>query len=81
MTDTITPAPQYTPPNITTASDPPVFVNLSMLSIPAPSLWDMRRDLISALRTVENLLELPAEKRAIRTRAERRGNGDVGIDK
>ena len=81
MTDTITPPPQYIPHNVTAASDPPVLVNLSMLSIPEPSLWDMRRDLISALRTIENLLELPAEKRAIRTRVERRGNGDVGVDK
>jgi hypothetical protein len=54
-----------------------VVVDLVMASVPVPRLMDMRRDLISALQTVENMLGLPAEKRAIRTRVERRGNGDI----
>jgi hypothetical protein len=41
---------------------------------------DMRRDLISALMTVETLLNLPPEKRAIRTREERRGSDIVDKD-
>jgi hypothetical protein len=50
---------------------------LSTAAVPIPRLMEMRRDLISALQTVETLLGLPPEKRAIRTRAERRGNGTI----
>ena len=65
--------------NVTlTPSQTPVVVTLTMFtSVSMPTLMDMRRDLISALQTVENLLGLPPEKRAIRTRAERRGIDNI----
>ena len=75
MTDnTITRPPEFSRPSPDIQS---VVVNLSMTSVPVPRLMDMRRDLISALQTVENLLGLPLEKRAIRNRMEiRRDNGN-----
>lgn len=67
----ITPAPQFTPPSVT-PTPPAMVVCLSTTAVPVPRLMDMRRDLISALQTVENMLCLPPERRALRTREERR---------
>ena len=62
----------FSPPTQEPPVTPPFVVTLTTASVPVPTLMDMRRDLISALQTVENLLGLPPDKRAIRTRAERR---------
>ncbi len=80
MTDSITSAPEFRPPPITPAIDPPCFVSLSMAEVPIPRLVEMRRALITSLCLIEDMLSLPPEKRAIRTRAERRiieGEGGV----
>jgi len=41
-------------------------------------LISIRRDAISVLRVTEELLQLPPEKRALRTRAERRSSSGDG---
>ena len=41
-------------------------------------LVSIRRDAISVLRVTEELLQLPPEKRALRTRAERRASAGDG---
>ena len=75
---TSTPAPEFHPPIIAPAAAPPCFVNLSIASVPVPRLMEMRRALITSLCTVEDMLGLPPEKRAIRTRAGRREMGGEG---
>lgn len=40
------------------------------------ALLDLRRQLISQLKTIEDILDLPSGKRALVTRAERRANSE-----
>lgn len=74
----MTAPPAYTAPTTQPALDPPAVVTLSLAGVPVPRLVEMRRALIASLCTVEDMLGLPPEKRAIRNRAERRnGNGTI----
>ena len=62
---------------------PAVTVASSIVESLQEQLISIRRDAISVLRVTEDLLRLPPEKRALRTRAERRsspgdGAGSVG---
>ena len=62
---------------------PAVTVASSVVESLQEQLISIRRDAISVLRVTEDLLRLPPEKRALRTRAERRsssgdGAGSVG---
>ena len=56
-----------------------VTVESSVVESLQEQLISIRRDAISVLRVTEDLLRLPPEKRALRTRAERRSSaGDSG---
>ena len=68
-----TPPLPFSEPTTAPANDPPVVVTLSLVDFPAPKLMEMRRALITSLCIVEDMLGLPQDKRAIRTRSERRG--------
>ena len=62
---------------------PAVTVASSIVESLQEQLISIRRDAISVLRVTEDLLRLPPEKRALRTRSERRassgdGAGSVG---
>jgi hypothetical protein len=67
----ITPAPEYQQPDVArpmTADE----VNLAITNVPIPRLLEMRRQLISALNTVEIILDLPLEARAVKVGVRKR---------
>ena len=57
---------------------PAVTVASSIVESLQEQLISIRRDAISVLRVTEDLLRLPPEKRALRTRAERRSSPGDG---
>ena len=56
-------------------------VEISVVESLQQQLVSIRRDAISVLRVTEELLQLPPEKRALRTRAERRASAGDGGDR
>ena len=64
-------------PSPSNGGQPAVTVMSSVVESLQEQLVSIRRDAISVLRVTEELLQLPPEKRALRTRAERRTKQSV----
>src|SRR3989304_5038631 len=79
----VKPAAVPSPEIPSNGGQPAVTVASSVVESLQEQLISIRRDAISVLRVTEDLLRLPPEKRALRTRSERRassggGAGSVG---
>ena len=70
--------PAASPAIPSNGGQPAVIVASAIVESLQEQLISIRRDAISVLRVTEDLLRLPPEKRALRTRAERRSSPGDG---